>query len=82
MSIPAGEQEELDIAVRCDDEVEAYGWNNESYQNNWRNSQWKLEKGRYIVEVTVRSAGGKVSRRFVLNNDLSREEFRLEEANK
>ena len=78
MNIPAGEQEDLDIAVRCDDELDAYGWNNESYQNEWRTPKWKLEKGRYIVEVTVRSAGQKVSRRFLINNDLGREEFRLE----
>jgi len=30
MDIPAGEQEDLDISVRCDAESDAYGFNNES----------------------------------------------------
>jgi hypothetical protein len=78
MDIPAGEQEYLDIAVRCDDDEEAYGLNNESYVYNWRNPKWRLPKGRYLAEVTVRSAGDKISRQFVINNDLSRDEFRID----
>ena len=78
MDIPAGEQEDLDIAVRCDSDSDAYGFNNESYQFAWKHKRWKLPKNRYLVEVTVRSSGHKVSQRFLMNNDLSRDEFRLE----
>jgi hypothetical protein len=78
IDIPAGEQEDLGTVVRCDDEIEAYGFNNESYQFNWRNPKWKLAKGRYLVEVTIRSAGQKACRSFMLNNDLSRDQFRLD----
>ena len=78
IDIPAGEQEDLGTVVRCDDEIEAYGFNNESYQLNWRNPKWKLAKGRYLVEVTIRSAGQKACRSFMLNNDLSRDQFRLD----
>jgi hypothetical protein len=79
IDIPAGEQEDLDIAVRCDNDVEAYGYNNDSYQHAWKNKNWMLPKGRFIVEVTIRSAGEKMVRRFRLNNDLTRDQFRLEE---
>ena len=79
MDIPAGEQEDIDVAVRCDDDVDAYGFNNESYRTNWRNERWRVPKGRYLVEVTIRSAGQKISKRFLLNNDSRRDQFRLEE---
>ena len=78
MDIPPGEQEDLDLAVRCDDDSEAYGCNNESYWSGWKNKKWTLVKGRYIIEVTVRSAGQKVVGRFLLNNDHGRDQFRLE----
>jgi hypothetical protein len=79
MSIPAGESEDLDIAIRCDSDAEAYGWNNQSYQPPfWKNPRWKLDKGRYRVRVTVRSAGSKVERLFHLNNDGQRTDFRLQ----
>jgi hypothetical protein len=70
--------EDLDLAVRCDDDTEAYGWNNESYWSGWKNKKWTLGKGRYMIEVTVRSAGQKVVGRFLLNNDHGRDQFRIE----
>jgi hypothetical protein len=78
MDIPAGEQEDLDLVIRCDDEPDAYGWNNDSYRFNWRNPNWRLPKDRYYAEVTVRSEGQKISKRFLINNDLTRDQFRLE----
>lgn len=79
IDIPAGEQEDLDVAVRCDDDLDCYGFNNASYRFNWRNEEWKLPRGRYRVDVTVRSAGQKISQRFLINNDLRRDQFRLED---
>jgi len=76
MDIPPGEQEDLDLAVRCDDDTEAYGWNNESYWSGWKNKKWTLAKGRYMI--AVRSAGQKVVGRFLLNNDHGRDQFRIE----
>ena len=79
MSIPAGETEELDVAVRCDSDAEAYGWNNQSYQPPfWKNPRWKLDKGRYRVRVTIRSAGSKVERLFHMNNGALRQDFQLQ----
>jgi hypothetical protein len=79
MNIPPGEQEHLDVAVRCDDDAEAYGFNNESYRFAWKNENWTLPKGRYLVEITVRSAGEKIAKKFLLNNDLAPNQFRIEE---
>ena len=78
IDIPAGESEPLDVAVRCDEESDAFGFNNESYQHRWRNPRWKLPTGRFLVEVTVRSEGQKITETFLLNNDHLREQFRLE----
>lgn len=78
MDIPVGEQEDLDVAVRCDDDLDCYGFNNESYRAGWRNQRWMLPQGRYRVEVIVRSAGKKIRKNLLLFNDPRRDQFRLE----
>ena len=40
-------------------EPECYGWNNESYFNNWRTPDWKLDRGTYLVRVVIASSGSK-----------------------
>ena len=78
IDIPPGESEILDLAVRCDEDEDAIGWNNESYNPPlWKNPRWKLQKGRYLVSVTVRSAGQRWAADFDLNNQISRGEFLL-----
>ena len=79
MDMPAGEQEDLDIAVRCDDDADAYGFNSDSYRFLWKNPSWKLAPARYLVEVTIRCSGEKASKRFRSHSDLSRDQFRLED---
>jgi hypothetical protein len=75
-----GESERLDISAKFDDENECYGWSNENYFSNpvWRNSNWRLSSGRYLVKVTIVSAGEKFSGLFRLVNDVPRRDFRLE----
>jgi hypothetical protein len=75
-----GEREILDIAVRLDDDERCYGWNNETYFGNtpWRNPKWQLERGRYLVRVTVVSSGQTCVGTFRLINDVARTDFRLE----
>jgi hypothetical protein len=77
-----GQSEHLDIAVRLDDEDECYGWNNETYSgdNPWRNPQWRLARGRYLIKVTVVSSGQTCEEVFSLINDVDRGDFRLERA--
>jgi len=80
--IYAGESEAIDIAGRLDDDEACYGWNNDSYSSNpvWRNSKWKIDKGRYIVRVEVLTGGVPIAGVFRLLNDVDVTGFRLEEA--
>jgi hypothetical protein len=76
----AGDSEPLDVAIRVDQEVDAYGWNNETYfYQNWRNPQRKLNHKRYLVEVIVTSSGSKRRGVFRLDNDGPFTDFRLAE---
>lgn len=80
MDIFPSETEVLNIVGRFDSDDECYGWNNESYFCNpaWRNPDWMLSKGRYLVKVKVANSGEKVSGLFRLVNDVYRKDFRLE----
>jgi hypothetical protein len=82
IDIHAEESVPLDVAVRCDEDQECYGRNNWSFWSKppWRNPEWKLEKGRYLVEVTVTSSGQTCRGLYRLINDVPRSGFRLEEA--
>ena len=75
-----GEAEPLDTVTRFDDEDEAYGWNNETYFSRpiWRNPDWKLPSGRYLIKVTVRSSGETLTDIFRVINDVGQKDFRLE----
>lgn len=68
-------------AVRFDDEQDCYGWNNEGYSHNWRNQDYKLPKGRYLVEVVISSSGQECSGIYRIVNDVdNRTDFRMEAA--
>jgi len=74
-----GTSEPIDVAARFDDDEECYGWSNESYRRGkgWRNPDWRLQKERYLVTVTVLSSGETVSSVFQLENSVGRLDFRL-----
>lgn len=75
-----GVDEVLDIAVRFDGEPECYGWNTDAYFADpvWRNANWRLGPGRYLVKVIVSSSGPPCSSQYRLINDVPRNAFRLE----
>jgi len=75
-----GEAEQLDVACRFDNESGCYGWTNENFHSTprWRNPNWSLPAGRYLVYVVIRSSGQKCSRVFRIINDVSQSDFRLE----
>jgi hypothetical protein len=75
-----GESELLEIAIRADNDAECYGWNNEAYLSTpqWRNPNWKLDRGRYLVRVIVTSSGQKCPGWFRLENSVGGDSFRLE----
>jgi hypothetical protein len=76
-----GESELLDTAIRADNDTECYGWNNETYfcTPPWRNPNWRLDRGRYLVRVIVTSSGQKCTGWFRLENSVGRDAFRLED---
>ena len=78
-----GGKETIDVAARFHNDEECYGWCNENYLpgKGWRNGDWRLPKGRYIVKVTVLSAGEKVSQVFQVENSVAKQHFRLMAAN-
>jgi hypothetical protein len=70
VDIYPGDSAPLDVAIRVDQEPEAYGWNNETYfHRNWRNPDRRLERGQYMIEVLVTSSGRKCINYFRLDND-------------
>jgi hypothetical protein len=78
--IQSGGFEEIDVAAKFNDEDECYGWSNESYnlQHIWRPPQWKLQRGKYLIKVTVYSSTVKIEKTFKLINDSDLNGFRLE----
>lgn len=72
MDVYPGEKEPeiLDVAVRFAGEPDCYGWNNESYFNNWRTPHWRLPRGTYLVRVVITSSGRKCVGRFRLLNEV------------
>jgi hypothetical protein len=75
-------KEGLNIAARFDDDEDCYGWTNENFVSTplWRTPRWRLPKGRYLVRVSVLSAGEKREELFRLINDVSINDFRLQPA--
>ena len=75
--IPAGETEDLDVAVRFPTASDAFGWTNESYRYGGRHPGFSLPAGRYLVDILVQSEGVKKQERFRIENDHTIDEFRL-----
>lgn len=80
IDIYPGDSGLLDTAVRFDNDAECYGWTNANYSSNpqWRNPDWKIPAGRFLVKVEVVSAGERCDGIFRLVNDVARSDFRLE----
>jgi hypothetical protein len=76
-----GIEEPIDIAVRFPEENQCYGFTNSSYsvEHEWgKDPDYRLENGRYLVEIQVSHTGGVAMERFFLRNDVPYGEFRLE----
>jgi hypothetical protein len=69
MDVYPGEEETLDVAVRWAGEPDCYGWNNESYFNNWRTPDWRLQRGVRLVRTVIASSGSKCIGCFRLMNE-------------
>lgn len=73
----AGTEEPIDVVARFDNDTACYGWNNDAYLKGWRNPDWKLPSGRFLVAVAVYSSGEKTTGVFVLDNSTGIQGFRL-----
>jgi hypothetical protein len=80
--IPPGDQTDVDIVFRAKEEEDCFGWNNESYLHNWRHPSWKLEKGRYIARIRIKTGGQEYTNAFLIANDVAYSDFRLVEIDK
>lgn len=58
INIEAGGFRLLDVIMKYQYDKEAYGWNNESYQNNWITPKYKLRRGYHEINVEVSSING------------------------
>src|SRR5690242_11697715 len=58
VTILAGESEILDVITKHEKDQEAYGWNNESYFNEWRTPTRRLDCGNYRIKITVTTQNG------------------------
>lgn len=58
VTIPVNAQEPLDVITKHEEDKEAYAWNNEAYLHNWRPPRYKLDKGDYIIKVSVNTQNG------------------------
>jgi hypothetical protein len=79
VDIPRDEKEEMDIAVRFYGEMDAYGWNSESYLHLSRNPEFKLTPGIYVIEVNLTCSGSSTKDKLLLINPEKIEEFRIED---
>jgi|GEM_PF-3867573 len=78
--VPGEGLQGFSVTARFDGESEAYGWSNENYFSAplWRDSNWKLLPGVYLIEVSVRSGGERLNGRYRLYNDCPQASFRLD----
>jgi len=50
-----GTQENIDLIIKIEGQQECYVFSNESYLLGWKNQNWKLGIGEYLVKVQARS---------------------------
>jgi hypothetical protein len=60
-NISPGKSEILDVFVKFENDLEAYGWNNEAYLFNWRTPYYQLEPRIHTVEVNIVGLNTKIS---------------------
>jgi hypothetical protein len=81
ISLYPGEPVKFTVAARFDSDADCYGWCDENYLSDpqWRNQVWKIPRGSYRIDATIRGGGLHLKRAFLLLNPERTEEFRIEE---
>lgn len=71
MDILPGESQELDIAIKYDDDDAIFAFSNESYIPSgkmWCNDAWRIDLKKILLDVTVNSGDLRVNKQFFLIN--------------
>ncbi len=71
IDILPGDTQELDVAIKYDDEQAIYAFSNESYEladNMWRKTEWRIDEKEICVEVIVYSGSLRKKGLFLLKN--------------
>jgi hypothetical protein len=58
VTIPENHEEFLDVITKYEIDKEGYGWNNEAYFHNWRSPHYKLDPGKYEVNIIINTQNG------------------------
>lgn len=58
VTIIPGHYELMDIIVKNENDMGAFGWNNEAYYYNWRTPSYKLDPGNYVADIEITSENG------------------------
>lgn len=68
----------IDVVFRIAGETACHGWTAESYLfADRKHPSWRLERGRYIAVVQVKTAWQQASEAFLIANDVDWNDFRL-----
>lgn len=76
--IPTGECTTTAILYREDGDQNCFVWNNDSYLFGFKHPEWRLEKGRFIARVRVKTGGREFFGYFVVFNEELYINFRIE----
>jgi hypothetical protein len=80
MDVYPGEHIDMNTVVRFDSDPNCFGWCNENHFSDppWRNQNYELPHGRFLIKVVVLSSAGRHEATFLVANDRGRADFRLE----
>jgi len=81
VTIAESDSEILDVITKCENDHEAYGWNNEAYLDvhDWRTPEYKLNEGKYKVRIVINTQNGvSLKKEFYLTVDSTIKNTRLE----
>lgn len=81
-NIYPGESVNIDTVAKHDDDENCFGWtweNENTDPKKWfRNKSWELNKGLYLIKISIQTSGDKFEKCYRIINDLNFDNFRLE----
>lgn len=71
-TIPPGETVNVSVAIKKQDRQPFFGFNNESYLENWLKKDYELADKKYIVDIKLSAEGKTYGCQFLLQNPSNR----------